>query len=91
MKKLPQSILGVAICALANGCVSVAPAPGADRVQFIRKPSGCSNVHCGWQRGLARWSRGRAQPDCWSGGNAIFPTMEQGGTVVTGVAYRCPQ
>jgi len=93
MKHIPQSILGVAICALANGCVSFAyrPAPGADRVQLIRNPADvarCTAV------GNVDWQRGNADVRNLTvglGGNAIFVTSEQGRVVLTGVAYRCPQ
>ena len=93
MKHIPQSILGVAICALANGCVGVsyAPAPGADRVQLIRNPADvakCTAV------GNVDWQRGHADVRNLTvglGGNAIFVTSEQNGFVLTGVAYRCPQ
>ena len=91
MKSIPQSILGVVICALANGCVGVtyAPAPGADRVQLIRNPADvatCTAVgNVDWQRGDVR------NMTVGLGGNAIFVTSEQGRMVLTGVAYRCPQ
>ena len=91
MKQIPQSVLGVAICALASGCVTVVPAPGADQVQLIRNPADvakCTAVgNVDWQRGTANVRN----LTVGLGGNAIFPTMEQGRTVVTGVAYRCPQ
>ena len=93
MKHIPQSLFGIAICALANGCVSFAyrPAPGADRVQLIRNPEDvarCTTV------GNVDWQRGN--PDVRNltvglGGNAIFVTSEQGRVVLTGIAYRCPQ
>ena len=57
MKHIPQSLFGIAICALANGCVTFAPAPGADRVQLIRNPADvarCAAVgNVDWQRGHA--------------------------------------
>jgi hypothetical protein len=93
MKHIPQSLFGIAICALANGCVSVsyAPAPGADRVQLIRNTADvatCTAV------GNVAWQRGNADVRDLTvglGGNAIFVTSEQGRVVLTGVAYRCPQ
>jgi len=91
MKHIPQSLFGIAICALANGCVSYAPAPGADRVQLIRNPADvamCTAV------GNVDWQRGHADVRNLTvglGGNAIFVTSEQNGFVLTGVAYRCPQ
>ena len=92
MKHIPQSILGVAICALANGCVSYAPAPGADRVQLIRNPADvatCAAVgNVSWQRENPEDVRNLT---VGLGGNAIFVTSEQNGFVLTGVAYRCPQ
>ena len=89
MKQISQSILGIAICALANGCVSYAPAPGADRLQLIRNPADvatCTAVgNVDWQRGDVR------NMTVGLGGNAIFVTSEQRGFVLTGIAYRCPQ
>jgi hypothetical protein len=92
MKHIPQSLFGIAICALANGCVSFADAPGADRVQLIRNPADvatCTAV------GNVAWNRDNAEDvrnlTVGLGGNAIFVTSEQNGFVLTGVAYRCPQ
>jgi len=92
MKHIPQSLFGIAICALANGCVSYAPAPGADRVQLIRNPADVAP--CTAVGNVDWWQRGH--PDVRNltvglGGNAIFVTSEQNGFVLTGVAYRCPQ
>jgi hypothetical protein len=92
MKHIPQSLFGVAICALASGCVTFTPAPGADQVRLMRNPADvakCTAV------GNVAWDR--EKPDdvrnltVGLGGNAIFVTSEQNGFVVTGVAYRCPQ
>ena len=91
MKHIPQSLFGIAICALANGCVTYAPAPGADRVQLIRNPADvatCTAV------GNVDWWQHKTDVRNLTvglGGNAIFVTSEQNGFVLTGVAYRCPQ
>jgi hypothetical protein len=95
MKHIPQSLFGIAICALAGGCVGIAsrPAPGADRVQLIRNPAdvaACTAV------GNVAWRHDNAYTDVRNltvglGGNAIFVTSERNGFVLTGVAYRCPQ
>ena len=57
MKHIPQRLFGIAMFALANGCVSFAPAPGGDRVQLIRNPADvatCTAVgNVDWQRGNA--------------------------------------
>ena len=90
MKHIPQSLFGIAICAL-NGCVTFTPAPGADRVQLIRNSADvarCAAV------GNVEWQSGHTDVRNLTvglGGNAIFVTSEQNGFVLTGVAYRCPQ
>jgi hypothetical protein len=75
------------------GCAGMvyAPAPGADRVQLIRNPADvatCTAVgNVDWQSG----NHDVRNLTVGLGGNAIFVTSEQGRTVLTGVAYRCPQ
>ena len=92
MKHIPQSLFGIAICALTSGCVTFAPAPGADRVQLIRNPADvatCTAV------GNVAWHLDNPEDvrnlTIGLGGNAILVTSEQNGFVLTGVAYRCPQ
>jgi hypothetical protein len=90
MKPIRQSSLVLAICALTSGCVTYAPAPGADQVRLIRSPTdvtACTAV------GNVDWQRGNADVlnlTVGLGGNALFVTSESGGMVLTGVAYRCP-
>jgi len=75
----------------AAGCVTTTPAPGAAEVRITRKApdiAGCTAV-------------GNVVPDAQKhedarnltvglGGNALFVTSESFGTILNGVAYRCP-
>ena len=91
MKHIPQRLFGIAMFALANGCVSFAPAPGADRVQLIRNPADVAT--CTAVGNVDWWQHKTAVRNLavGLGGNAIFVTSEQGRMVLTGIAYRCPQ